>query len=401
MAHFAKFTKGAMGHMLSHFDRSKKNLGDNIDKDRTHLNYNLAEHQQMKQLDFIHKRLSEVKLQNRKDVNVLCDWAVTIPKDFLEKYPEREREFFETTYNFLENKYGKENVVSAYVHRDETTPHLHFAFIPVVPDKKKGGYKVSAKEAITRTDLKSFHPQLSDYLQQTMGVQVNVLNEATKEGNKSIEELKRNTAVKEMEKLKSELESIKSQINNNKEYISIYDKTQVKPIKYNKLPQMFEKFIGKNLVLVDREVIESVNKRLRGLITNETAYFDVLHKAQAQAKLIVAKAKEQGRTEAKAEADEIYKQNKKDVDNYTTSKMQDIAEQEKKLNNKIEGLESENKELKAELDYHRPRSERLSDLEGRWKRLVDVSGAEKYPEQVKDYINNGDMPKLKDKGLEL
>lgn len=401
MAHLARFTKGAMGHMLSHFDRSKKNLGENIDKDRTYLNYNLAEHQQMKQLDFIHKRLSEVKLQNRKDVNVLCDWVVTIPKDFLEKYPNREKEFFEATYNFLENKYGKENVVSAYVHRDETTPHLHFAFIPVVPDKKKGGYKVCAKEAVNRNDLKKFHPQLSDYLQQTMGVQVNVLNGATKEGNKSIEELKRNTAVKEIEKIKSELESIKSQIDNSKEYISIYDKTQVKPIEYNKLPQMIEKLVGKDLVLVDRRVIDSVNKRLRGLLTNETAYFDVLHKAQAQAKQIITKAKEQGRTEAKAEADEIYKQNKKDVDNYTTSKMQDIAEQEKKLNNKIEGLESENKELKAELDYHLPRSERLSDLEGRWKRLVDVSGAEKYPEQVKDYINNGDMPKLKDKELEL
>lgn len=401
MAHLAKFTKGAMGHMLSHFDRSKKNLGDNVNQDRTYLNYNLAEHQQMKQLDFIHKRLSEVKLQNRKDVNVLCDWVVTIPKDFLAKYPDREREFFEATYKFLENKYGKDNVVSAYVHRDETTPHLHFAFIPVVPDKKKGGYKVSAKEAVTRNDLKRFHPQLSDYLLQTMGVQVNVLNEATKEGNKSIEELKRNTAVKEMEKLKSELENIKSQIKDNKEYMSIYDKTQVKPIKYNRLPQMVEKIVGKNLVLVDKEIIDRLNKQLRGLFTKETAYFDVLHKAQAEAVKIIGKAREQGIAEAQVEADKIYKQNKKDVDNYTMSKMQDIADREQMLNNKIEGLEGENKELKAELDYHRPRSERLSDLEGRWKRLVEVSEAEKYPDQVKDYINSGDIPKLKDKGLEL
>lgn len=298
--------------------------------------------------------------------------------------------------------------MSAYVHRDETTPHLHFAFIPVVSDKKKGGYKVSAKEAITRVDLKNFHPQLSEYLQQSLKVQVNVINEATKDGNKSIEELKRNTADKEIAKLnkainssKSELKSIKSQIDNNKEYMSIYDKTQVNPIEYNKLPQMIEKLVGKNLVLVDKSAIERVNKQLKGLLTKETAYFDVLHKAQAQAKQIVAKAKEQGRTEAKAEADEIYKQNKKDVDNYTMSKMQDIAEREQKFSNKIEGLENENKELKSELDYHRPRSEKLSDLESRWKRLVEVSGAEKYPEQVKDYINNGDMPKLKDKELEL
>ena len=41
---------------------------------------------------------------------------------------------------------AKENVISAYVHFDEVTPHMHYAFVPVVEDKKKGGYKLSAKK---------------------------------------------------------------------------------------------------------------------------------------------------------------------------------------------------------------------------------------------------------------
>lgn len=197
MAHVAKFTRGASGHMLGHYSREKEHLPDNIKPELTHLNYNLAgDYQPMKQIDFIRQRLSEVKVQKRSDVNVLCDWVVTAPKDLPAEDLEQ---FFKSTHAFLAGKYGKENVVSAYVHMDEATPHLHFAFIPVVPDKKKGGYKVSAKECITRSQLKSFHNELQRRLENELGHPVSILNEATKEGNKSIAELKRGTATKKIQ----------------------------------------------------------------------------------------------------------------------------------------------------------------------------------------------------------
>lgn len=415
MAHVAKFTKGAMGHMLEHYDRSKKKLGENVHTDRTYLNYNLAEHQPMKQLDFIHKRLSEVKLQNRKDVNVLCDWVVTIPKDFLEKYPDRERDFFEATYQFLENKYGKENVVSAYVHRDEATPHLHFAFIPVVPDKKKGGYKVSAKEAITRNDLKNFHPRLSEHLQQVLNVQVNVLNDATKEGNKSIEELKRNTAQAEIEKLKNqlnnaknELSAVENQIKDNKDYMSIYDKIKVDVIKYKELPNIVSSIVGNNKVLVDRSKIEAVNKQLKGLLTKDLVYSDVLHKAHSEAARIVAEAGEKGKAEALAKADKIFSQNKKDIDVYAMSKMQTIAEREYQLDSTINSLNAEmnklkieNKSLKKELSVLRPVVSELNELRDRFSRLVEVTKARELSDQQKNYINNGNVNRNVNKGIEL
>jgi len=196
MAHVMKFTKASCGHMFAHFDRRAEHISnENLDRTRTHLNYNLATHQTMDQGEFVRKRCAEVRCQNRKDVNVMVSWVVTAPKDL----PANEqRAFFEASYDFLKNRYGLENVVSAYVHMDEVTPHMHFAFVPVVEDKKRGGYKLSAKEAVTREDLRTFHKDLSDHMERVFGRDIGILNEATKEGNKSIEELKRQTATERL-----------------------------------------------------------------------------------------------------------------------------------------------------------------------------------------------------------
>ena len=88
----------------------------------------------MPQIDFIHHRLTQIKVHNRKDVNIFCDWVITAPKTLSETSYEQ---FFSETYKFMTERYGKENVISAYVHIDETQPHMHFAFIPVIIDKKK------------------------------------------------------------------------------------------------------------------------------------------------------------------------------------------------------------------------------------------------------------------------
>ena len=74
--HVTKYTRGTLGHMLGHYDRTKDGLGENVVPERTQLNYNLAvDDQPLKQLDFVHKRLGEVRCLKRKDVNVLCDWG--------------------------------------------------------------------------------------------------------------------------------------------------------------------------------------------------------------------------------------------------------------------------------------------------------------------------------------
>lgn len=204
MANLKKFTKAACGHMFKHYERAKefnpdtgqleyvKFANQQIDTRRSHLNYNLAVHQTLRQGDFIRKRCSEVKLQNRKDVNVMCSWVLTAPKDLPEK---EQSDFFKASYEFMANRYGRENVISAYVHLDETSPHIHFAFIPITADKKKGGYKVSAKEVITKHELQVFHQELYKHIEKALGHSVGILNGETKGENKSIAELKEKSAL--------------------------------------------------------------------------------------------------------------------------------------------------------------------------------------------------------------
>lgn len=209
MANVKKYTKAACGHMFKHYERAKelnpetgqleyvKFANQQIDPQRSHLNYNLATHQTMRQGDIIRKRCLEVKLQNRKDVNVMCGWGLTAPKDL----PETEQaDFFRASYEFMAKRYGEENVISAYVHLDETSPHIHFAFVPVTADKKKGGYKVSAKEVINKHELQVFHQELSKHLENALGHSVGVLNGETKDGNRSIAELKEKSALERADK---------------------------------------------------------------------------------------------------------------------------------------------------------------------------------------------------------
>lgn len=180
MAHVKKYTMSAVGHMANHYGRSDVGQAaeyiirgnENIDPNLTPLNYNLAaEDQQLPQVDFIHKRMSEIRVQKRADVNVLCDWVITQPKELP---ADRSRDFFESVYAFMRDRYGKRNVISAYVHMDETTPHVHFAFMPVVADRRRGGEKLCAKELLTRKELQAFHNDLQNAVERDLGIEVHI-----------------------------------------------------------------------------------------------------------------------------------------------------------------------------------------------------------------------------------
>ena len=136
-----------MGICRSFRQKSEHISNENLDR-RGHTKLNLATHQTMDQGEFVRKRCAS-PLPNRKDVNVMATWVVTVPKDL----PEQEHKaFFQASYDFLQQRYGRENVVSAYVHMDEVTPHMHFAFVPV-----KHGFKEDKKTPIFRQNIaKSF-----------------------------------------------------------------------------------------------------------------------------------------------------------------------------------------------------------------------------------------------------
>ena len=178
MAHVEKYNRAQAGHLVRHNIRDKDEHGNyisfgrsKVDETRTALNYRLdGDEDPRKKLE---RRLSQIKVQKRADVKVYCSWVVTMPPEVQKN---EERKFFESTYRFLCDRYGEKNVVCASVHNDETTPHLHFAFVPAVIDKKHPEReKCSAKEVLTPRDLKSFHPDLKAHVERDLGHSVSIL----------------------------------------------------------------------------------------------------------------------------------------------------------------------------------------------------------------------------------
>lgn len=191
MAHVEKYLKNQLGNMLAHYERSRNGANEHIDAERTCNNYNLAP-DRGPLLDWVHKRLEGVKVQQRDDVKYMCDWIVTVPQDLA---ADKHKAFFEGVYDFCCQKYGEQNIISAYVHMDEATPHMHLAWVPVVIDKKKGIEKLSSKESLGGPkELRKFHADLQHELEQRLECTVNILNGATVSGNKSIDALRRDEA---------------------------------------------------------------------------------------------------------------------------------------------------------------------------------------------------------------
>ena len=200
--HLEKYKTTQVSGLIRHDLRESENhSNENIDKSRSHLNYDLAGHNDP--YEYYKKRLSEIKVQKRDDVKTMCSWCATLPKSMDIKDSDK---FFKSVYDFMCKRYGKENIVSAVVHMDETTPHIHIKFIPAIRDKKHPErYKCSAKEVINRKELQTIHVDLSKEMERIFGYDIGVLNGATAGGNKTLQELKNQSLIEQNEKLQLEV----------------------------------------------------------------------------------------------------------------------------------------------------------------------------------------------------
>lgn len=359
MAHVEKYTGGVLGHMLGHYDRTKADI-ETSNPARVHLNYNLAAADQpLPQLDFIHKRLSEVRVQNRKDVNKLCDWIVTAPKDL----PAADLpQFFSETYAFLRERYGAKNVVSAYVHMDETTPHVHFAFLPIVKDARRGGEKLSAKEAVTRADLKTLHPQLQTRLEAALGHSVEILNGATAEGNRTVKQLKEGEKIiaeakEEAEKIVSEAKSKAAEIVSAAANKAEATRKAIRPLEAK------EKALRAIVDAMDKsEDLPGVEIHTRGLLSKQEV---VTAPKGTWDKLIVAAKGSKG-------AKQALKQLKRELDAFARSASGQELQQ---LQEDNAALRSQNEELQGQVLDLKYDNQSLSDAADREKRAASRTAA--------------------------
>lgn len=121
-----------------------------IDKSRTRLNYHTLPYEK-KYLSFIDERIKELspKRKIKDDAVLITSFILGSDKEFFDGItPEKQKRFFVDCTEFFAERYGKENVVSAVVHLDESTPHLHFNLMPVT------GERLCAKELFDRTALR-------------------------------------------------------------------------------------------------------------------------------------------------------------------------------------------------------------------------------------------------------
>ena len=233
MAHLKKNTRGSVNGLSIHFERKTDNhSNEEIDVSRSYLNQDLMQ-DNSDMISRFDERLENVYCMKREDVKALGTWVVTLPDELKNEKQNNQNKFFEETKEFLDKRYGKENVVCAVVHYDETTPHLHYAFIPVTFDEKKQREKVSAKEVLNRKDLQTFHDDLDKHLKEKLPFyEKGILNDKTlpfenvEQVKKYNDELKKLTEEKQKEI--TELKKVKQEFQHKKETL----KGKVRDIDY-------------------------------------------------------------------------------------------------------------------------------------------------------------------------
>ena len=162
--HMDKFKKEAVRGIQSHNNRERESRSNpDIDYERSAHNYDLHEHAAENYAEAIQNRIDDLLLVKavRKDAVRMCGLIVSSDSAFFEKLsPEDTKRFFAESKAFLMEFVGAENVISAMVHMDEKTPHMHFLHVPVTPDGR-----LNAKEIYTRESLKKLQTELPRHLQ--------------------------------------------------------------------------------------------------------------------------------------------------------------------------------------------------------------------------------------------
>lgn len=191
MAHIAKYKTPSVGHMLAHYRRDRSSLErDNIDPQRVK-NDMVVGHYTNKDGKLVvgrvqtregepnwgtvERRIERVneaqkaagKRATRKDAVVMADVVVTLPDNVHKGDEDR---FFRLTYWYLSNKFGIDNMMGGYVHKDEVlkdgTPardHMHVPFTPILDGR------FNYKKMCPRSFYQNMHKELGDYLERRMG----------------------------------------------------------------------------------------------------------------------------------------------------------------------------------------------------------------------------------------
>ena len=276
-----KYKRENLKGIFRHNERKNENYSNkNIDKEKSHLNYSLKDprYSYEKEFERIRKEYN-LKGQIKTVSNIACEYIITSDNEFFNRIGEKEtRRFFETAYKFVceYKNLGEQYILSAKVHNDEDTPHLHLVFLPVVHTKDKKGNAIDKLACSEFWKEKDSYRQLQNAFYEYMvshnfELERGLPKEETNRTHLSIEEYKK---VTNYDKTKEILKDITLEL---PEVPSIED---------------FNRFVFKRNEKIQKEIIEpkdklieklySENKRLHGEIERQVNVIDEAEKYQKE-----------------------------------------------------------------------------------------------------------------------
>ena len=206
--------------------------------------------------------------------NVACEYIITASPDFFENLSQDEiKRYFESAYNFVcgFKNLGEQYIISAKVHLDESTPHLHLVYLPVVHtiDKKSG----KDIEKLCCTDFwkgKNSYKYLQDNFYNYIIKSGFDLERGDTRENKhiKIEDLKKVTNY-EMQKYEKEMINLEQELDIEnpeelkREYKRIIRKFNTLAKQYTRIKTMTDNVINDQMILEnENNVITQENERL-------------------------------------------------------------------------------------------------------------------------------------------
>ena len=260
-----KYKRENLKGIFRHNERKNENYSNkNIDKEKSHLNYSLKDprYSYEKEFERIRKEYN-LKGQIKTVSNIACEYIITSDNEFFNRIGEKEtRRFFETAYKFVceYKNLGEQYILSAKIHNDEDTPHLHLVFLPVVHTKDKKGNAIDKLACSEFWKEKDSYRQLQNAFYEYMvshnfELERGLPKEETNRTHLSIEEYKK---VTNYDKTKEILKDITLEL---PEVPSIED--------FNRVVFKRNEKIQKEIIEPKDKLIEklySENKRLHGEI---------------------------------------------------------------------------------------------------------------------------------------
>lgn len=203
-------------------EREHSNSNPDIDFSRSNCNYTLKDTSDVSYNSLIADRLKNGYTGEkavRKDAVTLCEALFTSDGDFFKGMSEtQQRAFFEDCYAFAEQRYGKENIISATVHMDEATPHMHLDFVPLTLDGR-----LSAKEVI---GLRANLQELQDNFFENVGKKYQLERGKRSDLHNPNEQPAKHLSVKELkEQTENELKNLKNELKETKSELSAMRKS--------------------------------------------------------------------------------------------------------------------------------------------------------------------------------